>query len=98
MAVRIICIKRDEELSDNPYLAIDYFEWINERINVNGITDRSQLHDWIKDGNGEAYITDGNGNKIYLIPAICPSGNKYVKTVEDESAQDSLLLLPQCDD
>jgi hypothetical protein len=98
MAVRIICIKRDEGLSDNPYLAIDYFEWINERINVNGITDRTQIYDWIKDGNGEAYITDDKGNKIYLIPAICPDGNKYVKTVEDESAPDSLLLLPQCDD
>ena len=98
MAVRIICIKKDEGISDNPYLAIDYFEWINERINVNGITDRTQIYDWIKDGNGEAYVTDDNGNKVYLIPATCPKGNKYVKTVEDESVPDSLLLLPQCDD
>lgn len=98
MAVRIICIKRDEGTTGNPYLAIDYFEWINERINVNGITDRTQIYDWIKDGNGEAYITDEKGNKVFLIPAICPNGNKYVKTVEDESVTDSLLLLPQCDD
>lgn len=98
MAVRIICIKKDEGITGNPYLAIDYFEWVNERINVNDITDRTQIYDWIKEGNGEAYITDEKGNKVYLIPAICPQGNKYVKTVEDESLDDSLLLLPQCDD
>ncbi|MCR8557152.1 DUF3892 domain-containing protein [Mucilaginibacter sp. BJC16-A38] len=97
MAVRIICIKKDEQTDGNPYLAIDHFEWVNERINVNGVTDRSQIHDWIKDGNGEAYIIDANGNKIYLIPAVCPQGNKYVKTVHDEDNTDNLLLLPLCE-
>ncbi|ASU34230.1 DUF3892 domain-containing protein [Mucilaginibacter xinganensis] len=96
MAVRIICIKKDEDSSDNPYLAIDYFEWINERINVTGVTERTLIHDWIKNGNGEAYVTDDKGNKTYLIPAICPQGNKYVKTVDDESKVDLLLLLPDC--
>ncbi len=40
MAVRIICIKREKGKYENPYMAIDYLEWINERINVKGITDR----------------------------------------------------------
>jgi len=97
MAVRILCIKREEGISDNPYLAIDHFEWVNERINVNGVTDRIQIYDWIKEGNGEAYIIDNNGNKTYLIPAVCPEGNKYVKTVDDENITDNLLLLPQCE-
>lgn len=96
MAVRITCIKKDEQTDVNPYLAIDYFEWVNERINVNGITDRTQIHDWIKNGNGEAYIVDERGNKVYLIPAVCPQGNKYVKTVQDEGKTDNLLLLPLC--
>jgi hypothetical protein len=91
-----MCIKKEDGKHANPYLAIDYFEWVNERINVNGITDRSQIHDWIKDANGEAYITDQFGNKTYLIPAVCPEGNKYVKTVADESVDDYLLMLPQC--
>ncbi|HVW97346.1 MAG TPA: DUF3892 domain-containing protein [Mucilaginibacter sp.] len=98
MAVRIICIKRDERASENPYLAIDHLEWINEKINVNGVTDRTQIYDWIKEGNGEAYVTDSKGKKLYLIAAVCPDGNKYVKTVEDESVVDELLLLPECDD
>lgn len=96
MAVRIICIKKDEGKYDNPYVAIDHFEWVNERINVKGVTDRSKIHDWIKDEDGEAYIIDQDGNKIYLIPAICPKGNKYVKTADD-AAKDDLLLLPLCE-
>ncbi len=95
MAVRIICIKKDDGIFENPYLAIDHLEWINERININGITDRSKIYDWIKNKDGEAYIINKSGSKIYLIPAVCPEGNKYVKTVED-ATQDYLLRLPGC--
>jgi hypothetical protein len=96
MAVRIVCIKKDEGKYENPYVAIDHFEWINERINVKGITDRSKIHDWIKEEAGEAYIIDENGRKIHLIPATSPKGHKYVKTVQDETAADFLLNLPVC--
>lgn len=97
MAVRIICIKKDNDIINNPYLAISSFEWINERINVKGITDRSRIHDWIMDGN-EGYIIDAEGNRRLLIPAVCPQGNKYVRTVENEADTDELLLLPECDE
>ena len=97
MAVRIICIKKDKGRYENPYIAIDYFEWINERINVKGITDRTKIYDWIKEEDGDAYIIDDAGAKIRLIPAMSPQGNKYVKTVADETAKDCLLLLPLCD-
>ena len=96
MAVRIICIKKEEGKHENPYIAIDYLEWVNERINVKGITDRTKIHDWIKYESGEAYIVDRSGKKIYLIPEISPLGNKYVKTVEDETIADCLLQLPDC--
>jgi len=96
MAVRVICIKRQEGKHSDPYVAIDYLEWINERINVKGITDRTAIHDWIKEEKGEAYIINKNGDKILLIPAISPEGNKYVKTTEDETTTDALLLLPDC--
>lgn len=96
MAVRILSIKTDETPHDNPYVAIDSLEWINERINVKGLTDRAKLYDWIKNEAGEAYIIDSKGNKTCLIPALCPQGNKYVKTVDDESEADLLLTLPEC--
>jgi hypothetical protein len=95
MAVRVICIKKDEGIYENPYLAIDYLEWVNERINVKGVTDRTKIYDWIKNEEGEAYIIDQYGNKNYLVPAVSPQGNKYVKTVNDEGV-DCLLLLPDC--
>ena len=95
MAVRILCTKKYEGTYENPYLAIDHLEWVNERINVKGITDRPKLHDWLKDESGEAYIVTTKGEKIYLVPAVCPQGNKYVKTTDDES-RDCLLVLPDC--
>jgi hypothetical protein len=60
-----------------------------------GITDRIKIHDWIKNENGDAYIIDKSGNKIQLVPAVCPNGNKYVKT-SDDAKRDSLLSLPEC--
>jgi hypothetical protein len=96
MAVRIISIKKEKGHFESPYLAIDYLEWINERTRVNGITSRDKIYDWIKNANGEAYITDVSGNKTFLVPAMTPKGNKYVKTVADEEVTDYLLLLPEC--
>lgn len=96
MAVRIVCIKTDVAPHQNPYVAIDLLEWVNERINVKGITERTKLYDWIKNEDGEAYIIDNQGNKTILIPAICPEGNKYVKTVSNETDRDHLLGLPEC--
>ena len=96
MAVRIICIKKEEGKYDNPYVAIDHFEWVNERINVKGVTDRDKIHDWIKEEDGEAYVIDRDGNKLLLIPDVCPDGNKYVRTAADQNA-DYILSLPLCD-
>ena len=96
MAVRILSIKTDETPHENPYVAIDSLEWVNERVNIKGLTERSKLYDWIKNEDGEAYIIDNDGNKTSLIPALCPLGNKYVKTDCDESENDLLLSLPEC--
>ncbi|BAU55073.1 DUF3892 domain-containing protein [Mucilaginibacter gotjawali] len=95
MAVRITSIKKEKGPHENPYLAIRFFAWENEQINVPGITDRAGIYDWIKDNRGEAYIKDKNGVKRYLLAAVSPLGNKYVKTVADESEPDQLLELPE---
>ena len=72
MAVRIICIKTEKLVTQNSYLAIEYLEWINERINVKGVTDRIKLHDWLNEEKGEAYIIDEAGNRFNLLPGISP--------------------------
>ncbi len=80
MAVRIICIKKDDGKYENPYMAIDHFEWINERINVKGVTDRSKIHDWIKDENGEAYIIDQKaGTRFTLCQQFAPMATNMLK-------------------
>lgn len=95
MSVRILSLKKSNQPNENPYLAIECFEWVNERIKVNGITDRAEIYDWLKNLNGEAYIVDNSGNKYYLIPAISHDGKKYVKTNAGNKKQDLLLQLPE---
>lgn len=95
MAVRIVSLKKSIRPDSNPYLAIDSFEWVNEHIKVNGITDRAKLYDWLKDFKGEAYIIDNSGDKYQLIPAISAEGKKYVKTTISTQKQDILFQLPE---
>jgi len=95
MSVRILSLKKSAEPNANPYLAIECFEWVNERIKVNGVTDRAEIYDWLNNFNGEAYIIDNEGDKYYLIPAISPDGIKYVKTNSSEKKQDILFQLPE---
>jgi hypothetical protein len=95
MSVRIISFKKNGKPHKNPYLSIDYFEWINERIKVNGITERAEIYDWLKNSKGEAYIIDDAGHKYNLIPVISADGNKYVVTETDNEARDVLFLLPE---
>jgi len=54
------------------------------------------MYDWVVNKNGKAYVKDAQGNVAYLIGAISPRGNKYVKTVADETKTDNLLKLPEC--
>jgi hypothetical protein len=95
MAVRFTSIKKDKGYYENPYVSIRFFEWKNEQAPLVGVTDREAIYDWIKENRGQAYIENHNGEKKYLLPAISPQGNKYVKTVIDENEQDHLLSLPE---
>jgi hypothetical protein len=96
MKIRILSVKRDEGEYENPYLAIDYLEWVGEPARIIGTTDREKLYDWIKEAKGVAYIVDEDGNKTFLKPATDAGGKKYVRTVTDETQTDVLLSLPEC--
>ncbi|PTQ92416.1 uncharacterized protein DUF3892 [Mucilaginibacter yixingensis] len=95
MSVRITCIRKDNSLHDNPYVAISSMNWINEDTHATGSTSREQMYDYVKEG-GEAYVKDAAGNKAKLLAKITEKGTKYVKTVADEVASDNLLKLPEC--
>ena len=96
MSVRITCIKKDNGYHENPHVAIESMNWINETTQKTGSNTRVQMYDWVVNEKGQAYVKDSVGNVAYLIGAISPRGTKYVKTVADETKTDNLLKLPEC--
>lgn len=88
----IRCINKDDRR--NPY----------ERIisvggtNSNGTRwkqSQQQTIQEIEDGSWEYYVGEGN-NRVKVIVAISPYGNKYIKTQADSKEPNNLLSLPEC--
>ena len=96
MSVRITCIKKDSGNHENPYVAIESLGWIEDGTSKTGNNTRLEMYDWVVNKNGRAYVKDAQGNVAYLVGAISPRSNKYVKTVADETKTDNLLKLPEC--
>jgi hypothetical protein len=96
MSVRITCIKKDRVNHENPYVAIESLGWINEANGERGASTRLTMYDWVVNRVRIGYVLDLGGNTAYLIGAISPRGNPYVKTVADETKTDNLLQLPEC--
>jgi hypothetical protein len=96
MSVRITCITKDNGNHENPYVAIESLGWIEDGKSNSGKSTRLEMYDWVVNQNGKAYVKDAQGNVAYLIGAISPRGNKYVKTVADETKTDNLLKLSEC--
>jgi len=96
MSVRITCIKKDNGYHENPYVAIESMNWLNESDQKSGSSSRIEMYNWVVNEKGQAYVRDNMGNTAYLIGAISLRGTKYVKTVADETKTDNLLKLPEC--
>lgn len=93
MAIRITCINKDNGNHENPNVAITHLGWKNEQTGKNT---RLEIYNWIKDDKGEAYVIDGNSNKVKVITAETSRGTKYVKTEADTTVKNNLLSLPEC--
>ncbi|MEP6911859.1 MAG: DUF3892 domain-containing protein [bacterium] len=96
MSVRITCVTKDKGNHENPYVAIESLGWIEDGTLKTGNSTRLEMYDWVVNKKGKAYVKDSQGNVAYLIGAISPRGNKYVKTVSDETKTDNLLKLDEC--
>lgn len=83
MAIRIVCIKKDDGNYENPYVAISLLSWVNDRNGETGLITRDRLYDWIHDDKGIAYIDTGNKKILPLEAKISYSGDKYVKAIDD---------------
>jgi len=96
MAVRIICINKENGYHDDPHVAIEYLGWTNEATGESGKSTRLVVYDWLKNKGGVAFVKDRFGNKAYLVPKVSRNGNPYVQTVADNTPTDNLLRLPEC--
>ena len=96
MAVKIICIKKDNGNHENPYVAITSLKWKEDGTGNEGETSRIKMYEFVEETKGVAYVVDSKGNKANLIGAISSKGNKYVKTIADDVTSDNLLKLPEC--
>jgi len=90
MAVRIICINKDNGDHDDPHEAIT-------RLGTEGGQKYTRLEmvRFIENGN-DAYVKGPMGNVAYLMVSVSRGGNKYVKTIPDGTGANNLLELPEC--
>lgn len=94
MAVRVVCINKDNGHHYDPHEAITHLGWINESTNKSDKCTRVEMVKFIE-GGGKAYTKDSAGNVAYL-EVFSRSGIKYVKTVADGKETDNLLYLVEC--
>ena len=66
MAIRILLLKKSEQVNSKPFIEIDGVEWINEELEIKGSSRENKLCSWIRSEQGDAYLLDENCQKIYL--------------------------------
>jgi hypothetical protein len=94
MTVKIICIKKENGNHENPCEAISSLGWIEEVTQKRRNSSRIQMYEFVKKG-GYAYVED-DASRVKLITGISNKGNKYVKTKPNDTEDDNLLKLPEC--
>lgn len=93
MSVKITAIRRGANRADNPYVDIQAFQWINEESQRIGVTDLSNMYDWIVNKEGKAYVTK-DGRPIYIFGATTAAGEPFLRTAENQQWTDDLINLP----
>lgn len=94
MAVRIICINKDNGNHTNPYEGITHFGWLNEKTQETGKATRAEMVDFIDNQNGQAYVRSGQ-NIAYCYTRQGRAG-KFLETDADRTRTDNLWQLPEC--
>jgi hypothetical protein len=96
VAVRITCINKSGGRHADPHHAIEKFGWTNEETGATGVSTRLEMHDFIKNKNGTAYVRDTRGNTAHVRADENANGTRYVQTYADGVWTDNLLSLPEC--
>ena len=94
MSVRITCIEKQGGYHEDPHHAIERVGWIGSD-GSRGTSTRVEMYDWIKDKNGEAYVSDGV-RAVPVLTYISLNGTKCIRTYSDGRWGNNLLSLPEC--
>ena len=93
MAIQVKCINKSNRY--NPHERI---------INIGGTNSdgtrwklsQEEAIRGIEDGRWQFYVSRPPGDSVWVIVAISPYGNKYLKTEADGDQPNNLLSLPEC--
>lgn len=95
MAVRIVCINKDNGDHYDPHEAITHYGWLNENTEKQGKSTRKEMVEFIEDG-GQAYVVDRARNKVYCYVRESSKGTKFLQTHSDNRYTNNLLELLEC--
>lgn len=90
---RIQCINKDDR--DNPYERITHVGGQNADGTRWKITQRQAIQG-DESGKWAFYVERPTGDRVRVIVATSPYGNKYLKTEADGDQPNNLLSLPEC--
>lgn len=88
----ITCINKDDR--NDPYESITHVGGKNS----DGTSWKETQQQIIKDidsGEWEYYVGTGS-NRVRVVTAESPYGNRYIKTEADDTTSNNLLSLPEC--
>ena len=91
--VRITCINKKPRFE--PHERIQHIGGVNPDGTRWRITE-DQAIQGIEDGRWNFYVERPIGDRVAVIIARSPFGNKYLKTVADGEQPNNLLSLPEC--
>lgn len=88
--VQVKCINKDDRY--NPYERITHIGGYTDKqwkITLAAAIKYIETDEW-------GFYVNVNGERAWIVVAISPYGNKYLKTQPDRSEPNNLLSLPEC--